>query len=67
MVHLFIYQKFHFEYILEGFGMENVGIFCGHLAYFTAIWYILGPFVFLWSFDVSFPFWYVFASKILQP
>jgi hypothetical protein len=24
--------------------MENVGIFYGHLEYFTAIWYILWPF-----------------------
>jgi hypothetical protein len=29
---------------LEGFGMVNVGIFCGHLEYLTAIWYILWPF-----------------------
>jgi hypothetical protein len=26
--------------------MEDVGMFCGHLAYFTAIWYIL------WSFGI---------------
>jgi hypothetical protein len=24
--------------------MENVGIFCGHLKYFTAIWFILRRF-----------------------
>jgi hypothetical protein len=24
--------------------MEDVGIFCGHLVNFTAIWYILWPF-----------------------
>jgi hypothetical protein len=24
--------------------MENVGIFYGHLEYFTAIWYIFKPF-----------------------
>jgi hypothetical protein len=23
--------------------MENAGIFCGHLEYFTVIWYILWP------------------------
>jgi hypothetical protein len=25
---------------LEGLGMENVGIFYGHLGYILAIWYI---------------------------
>jgi hypothetical protein len=29
---------------MEGLGMENVGIVYGHLAYFTAIWYILCTF-----------------------
>jgi hypothetical protein len=24
--------------------MENAGVFCGHLEYFTVIWYILWPF-----------------------
>jgi hypothetical protein len=24
--------------------MENVGSFCGHLEYITAVWYIIGPF-----------------------
>jgi hypothetical protein len=26
---------------LESLGMENIGIFYGHLVYFKAIWYIL--------------------------
>jgi hypothetical protein len=30
-------------YTLKGFGMENVGMFFGHLKHFTAIWYILWP------------------------
>jgi hypothetical protein len=34
--------------------MEDVGIFYGHLVYFTAIWYMLLPFVY---FVV---FWYIF-------
>jgi hypothetical protein len=29
---------------LEGLAIEDVGVFYGHLAYFTAIWYILWPF-----------------------
>jgi hypothetical protein len=29
---------------LEGLGMENVGMFYGHLEYIIAICYILGPF-----------------------
>jgi hypothetical protein len=37
-------QKSQFGKILEGLGMENVGIFYGHSEYFTAIWYILWPF-----------------------
>jgi hypothetical protein len=31
-------------YTLEGLGMENIGIFYGHLVYFTAMWYSLRPF-----------------------
>jgi hypothetical protein len=37
---LFSYQKTQFGYILEGLGMETVGIFYEHLEYFSAIWYI---------------------------
>jgi hypothetical protein len=35
-------QESQFGYILEGLGMENVGIHI--LDYLTAIWYILWPF-----------------------
>jgi hypothetical protein len=47
--------------ILEGLGMENAGLFFGHLvfyspcAYFIVIWYILWP------------FWYVVLGTIWQP
>jgi hypothetical protein len=34
-------QKYQLGKILEGFGMEEVGIFYDHLEYITAIWYIL--------------------------
>jgi hypothetical protein len=37
-------QKSLFGYILEGLGMEKVGILFGHLKYITAIYYILWPF-----------------------
>jgi hypothetical protein len=35
-VGIFAYQKFHFGCFLEGLGMENVGIFYGHLVYFCS-------------------------------
>jgi hypothetical protein len=41
---LLSYQKSQFGYILEGLGMENVGIFYDYLEYLTAIWYILWQF-----------------------
>jgi hypothetical protein len=41
---LFSNQKSQLGKILEGLGMENAGIFYGHLEYFTVIWYILLPF-----------------------
>jgi hypothetical protein len=31
-------QNYQFGYILEGLGMEAVGIFYGHLVSFLAIW-----------------------------
>jgi hypothetical protein len=34
------YQKSQVGFILEGLGMENVGIFYGHLVHFLVIWYI---------------------------
>jgi hypothetical protein len=37
---LFSYQKFQFGYILEGFGIENIGIFYDHLEYFKAKGYM---------------------------
>jgi hypothetical protein len=41
---------------LEGLRIENVGVFYGHLQYFTAIWNLLWP---LGNVGVV---WYVFAS-----
>jgi hypothetical protein len=41
---IFQKQKTLIEYILEGLGIENVGIFCGDLEYFITIWYVLLPF-----------------------
>jgi hypothetical protein len=37
---IFAYQKSKFGHILEGLGMENVGIILGYLVYFMGIWYI---------------------------
>jgi hypothetical protein len=53
---LFSYQ---FGYILEDFGMENVGLFYDHLEYLMAIWYNF------WPFGIFFPFWYVWIKKNL--
>jgi hypothetical protein len=54
MVSVFANQISLFGYILEGLGIENVGIFCGHRVYFTAIWYILLPFGIFYSHVVHF-------------
>jgi hypothetical protein len=55
---LFYCQKFQFGYILEDIEMKNVGIFSGHLEYFTAIrWWPFGHLV------LSFPFWYICGIK----
>jgi hypothetical protein len=37
-------QKSQFESILDGLGMEKVGILFGHLKYTLAFWYIVLPF-----------------------
>jgi hypothetical protein len=50
---LFSYQKLRFGYILEGFGMENVGIYYHHLVHFMTIWYSL------WSHGIFIPFGYI--------
>jgi hypothetical protein len=61
-------QKYQFWYILEGLGMDIVGIFYGHLEYFTAIGYILWPFgIFSGIWGTFLPFWYVVLRKIWQP
>jgi hypothetical protein len=41
---IFSNEKSRFRSILEGIVLEDVGIFYGHLIYFTAIGYILRPF-----------------------
>jgi hypothetical protein len=46
---------------LEFLAIEDVGIYYGHLAYVTAICYVL------WSFGAFTPFWYVVPRKIWQP
>jgi hypothetical protein len=52
---LFSYQKSKFGYILEVLGMENVGIFYGHLEYFMTIWYVSWPFCIFCGHLVFFP------------
>jgi hypothetical protein len=41
---LFSNQKSELGYTLEGLAMEDVGVFYGHLVYFTVIGYILRTF-----------------------
>jgi hypothetical protein len=43
-------------YVLEGLGMDDVGVFSGHLEYFMIIWYSL------WPFGVSCGHWVYFSS-----
>jgi hypothetical protein len=63
---LFSNQKSQFGQILEGFGMENVGLFFDHLEYFMAIWYNLWPFGLVCGHLVYFfPFWYVWTKENL--
>jgi hypothetical protein len=40
--------------ILEGLATEDVGLFCGHLIYFSAIWYTLWPFGIFYGYLVNF-------------
>jgi hypothetical protein len=40
----FSYQKYQFGHILEGLGVENIGMFYGHSEYFMPTWCILCPF-----------------------
>jgi hypothetical protein len=60
-------QKSQFGYSLAGLAIEDVGLFYGHLAYFTAIWYILWQFGILHGHVVNIsPSWYV-APRINLP
>jgi hypothetical protein len=45
--------------------MELLGIFYGHLVYFSTIGYILWSFGIhiIWSFGIDFPFWYADSRK----
>jgi hypothetical protein len=78
---VFEYQKSQFGYIAGALVKENVGIFYGHLVYFTCIWYSLRPFgiqyghlvyftaiwLILCPFGILyFPFWYVVPRNIWQ-
>jgi hypothetical protein len=54
---MFSNQKSQFGSILEGLGMENVGIFYGHLEYITVIWYTLCPF------GILVTIWFIFTRS----
>jgi hypothetical protein len=56
---IFAYQKSNFGNILEGLGMDNVGIFYCHLVYFIAIWYILPFGIFYCHLIYFIAFWYI--------
>jgi hypothetical protein len=58
---IFAYQKSKFGCILEGLGMENVGIFYGYLISFVDIWCIVWPFGIFCGHLVYFvAVWYIF-------
>jgi hypothetical protein len=69
---VFSNQKYKLGFILKGLGMQNVGIFYGHLEYCSAIWNIVRPFgillghlVFFMAFLVYFvAFWYIFIVLV---
>jgi hypothetical protein len=42
-------------YILEGLGIDNVGIFCVHMECFTTIWHVSWPFGIFCGPLVNFP------------
>jgi hypothetical protein len=65
---IFLNQKSKFGKILEGFAMEDVGVFYGHLVHFTAFCYILLTFGIVCGNLVHiFPFVCFVPRKILQP
>jgi hypothetical protein len=61
-------QKSPFGCILEYLGIENVGIFLGHLENLTTVWHVSWPFgIFCGHFGTFPPFWYVAPRQIWQP
>jgi hypothetical protein len=56
-------QKSQFGKILECLAMENLGIFCDHLVYFTAIGNILWPFGIFCGHLAYFSHFLVFCTK----
>jgi hypothetical protein len=52
--------------MLEGLAVEDVGLFYGHLVYFTAIWHLV-YFMAIWVYLVQFfTLWYYVTRKIWQ-
>jgi hypothetical protein len=50
-------QRYEFGYVSEGFGMQNVDTFYGHLECTESIWYILwqsGTFLVIWYISARF-------------
>jgi hypothetical protein len=61
-------QKLLFGWIFESLAMEDVGLYYGHLVYFSAIWHVLSPFGIICGHLVHFPpFRYALPRKIWQP
>jgi hypothetical protein len=46
---IFSKQESKIGYILEGLGIDNVGIFCGRSEYLKTIWYVSLPFGIFWQ------------------
>jgi hypothetical protein len=61
---IFSNQKIPIYIILKRLAKKDVGIFYGHLVYFTAISYMLWQFgIFSGHFGIFFHFWYVVPKK----
>jgi hypothetical protein len=60
--------SYQFDYILEGLGMENVGIFSGQKENYMTISYAILPFCnFAVVWYIFTPFWYIVTRKSGNP
>jgi hypothetical protein len=58
---VYFHTKYQHGYILEGQGMENIGISYSHLKKIIIVWYVIGGKLGIFS-----QFWYIVPRKISQ-